>query len=73
MNTTMIPHMLPYPLVGSSDVWLIDVATMMQQAFGFSPFACQEDVLTHLFKMISSRHPLGSVPTFFCQPTGGGK
>jgi superfamily II DNA helicase RecQ len=45
----------------------------MDQAFGFSPFAWQEDILVHLFKMSSSRHPLTPAPTFLCQPTGGGK
>ena len=45
----------------------------MELAFGMSPFAWQEDILTHLLKMMSSRHPIAPAPTFLCQPTGGGK
>jgi hypothetical protein len=74
MNTTMSTLMLPYPLAGPSDAQFIHTArTTIQQALGFSPFAWQEDILTHMFKMTSSRHPLASAPTFLYQPTGGGK
>jgi superfamily II DNA helicase RecQ len=65
---------LPYSVAGQSDIRFIAASrTTMQQAFGFSPFAWQEDILTHLFKMSSSTYPLASAPTFLCQPTGGGK
>jgi superfamily II DNA helicase RecQ len=45
----------------------------MQRAFGFTPFAWQDDILCHLLKMASACHSVAPAPTFLCQPTGGGK
>jgi superfamily II DNA helicase RecQ len=45
----------------------------MLRAFGFTPFAWQDDILCHLLKMASPRHSIAPAPTFLCQPTGGGK
>jgi hypothetical protein len=70
----MLTPMLPYDVAGPNDVAFVDAIRLtMQLAFGFTPFAWQEDVLTRLLKMSSYRHPLAPAPTFLCQPTGGGK
>jgi hypothetical protein len=45
----------------------------MQDAFGYTPFAWQDDILCHLLKMASTSHSIAPAPTFLCQPTGGGK
>jgi superfamily II DNA helicase RecQ len=45
----------------------------MQRAFGFTPFAWQDDLLWHLLKMASPRHSITPASSFLCQPTGGGK
>jgi superfamily II DNA helicase RecQ len=70
----MVTPTLPYHVAGPNDVQFVDaIHSTMQQAFGFTPFAWQEDVLTCLLKMSSCRHPVAPAPTFLCQPTGGGK
>jgi superfamily II DNA helicase RecQ len=69
----MLP-LLPYPVAGPSDAAFTSaIRETMQRAFGFSPFAWQEDILCHLLKMASPRHSISPAPTFLCQPTGGGK
>jgi hypothetical protein len=69
----MLP-VLPYPVAGPSDAaFTFATQQTMQRAFGFTPFAWQDDILCHLFKMASARHSVAPAPTFLCQPTGGGK
>jgi hypothetical protein len=70
----MVTPTLLYHVVGPNDVQFVDaIRSTMQQAFGFTPFAGQENVLTRLLKISSCHHPVTPAPTFLCQPTGGGK